>query len=548
MANVRFSGQSDFERVKKDYDDLARKTAKVELENRKLRQQSEAAARAGRSQHREQEQQARRGADSLRILETVGHAAFATLTAAAAGYMRVMAEVREATDAAGAALQGRVSGMGPLGQLAATPADRKRLTEQAEEIFTGGATASGGQAGLVEAGNLAFSLESAGLLGERQTFIEAGASRLFDPAALPELAKAFSALEKAMGRDEVGSVRDVLSKGLIASAVNPEDVPSLIVASAGAGASAKQMGVGDEQLLAGVATAAGVTGSAAQAGTQAEAFFKSLAVADSRGEEFTKLGLTLDNFKNKSIGEMIDLIESAGLNEGELIKFFGRMEGFKFFSALQQNRQSFESLVKDTDAANRVDVFGQRVAQNLEDPDILIDQRARQAAARQELERIDLGRVKRTADIVQAEKVAGTREAYGDFMAGAVSLGGKAMRRLFGDDALLRQTNLQMLDPEDRTLVGTVIAEQDQRRQQLDTLSVDSFAYRPNTGNSFGAVGAELLGSPGEQNTGDQELRDLSRRQLEQQERQTTALEALIKTLGKAALRGATGPIPATPL
>lgn len=41
MADVQFKGSSDFEKVKKDYESLARHTAKVETENKKLRQESE---------------------------------------------------------------------------------------------------------------------------------------------------------------------------------------------------------------------------------------------------------------------------------------------------------------------------------------------------------------------------------------------------------------------------------------------------------------------------------------------------------------------------
>lgn len=48
MTDVKFTGTSDFERVKKDYEQLAKHTAKVEAENQKLKKTTEQAGRASK--------------------------------------------------------------------------------------------------------------------------------------------------------------------------------------------------------------------------------------------------------------------------------------------------------------------------------------------------------------------------------------------------------------------------------------------------------------------------------------------------------------------
>jgi hypothetical protein len=52
MADVKFTGTSDFEKVKKDYESLARHTAKVESENQKLRRTSDQVGNSFRKSNR----------------------------------------------------------------------------------------------------------------------------------------------------------------------------------------------------------------------------------------------------------------------------------------------------------------------------------------------------------------------------------------------------------------------------------------------------------------------------------------------------------------
>lgn len=68
MAEVKFSGTSDFEKVKKDYEALAKHTAKVESENQKLKKTSDQVGDSYRKVNRNQKSMLQSGADGARGL------------------------------------------------------------------------------------------------------------------------------------------------------------------------------------------------------------------------------------------------------------------------------------------------------------------------------------------------------------------------------------------------------------------------------------------------------------------------------------------------
>jgi len=83
MADVKFTGKSDFEKVKKDYEDLARRTAKVEAENKKLKTTSDRVDASMRKTGRSQSSMLQAGIASTRsLIASYGgvHAALALVT------------------------------------------------------------------------------------------------------------------------------------------------------------------------------------------------------------------------------------------------------------------------------------------------------------------------------------------------------------------------------------------------------------------------------------------------------------------------------------
>lgn len=95
MADVKFKGQSDFEKVKRDYEDLARRAAKVESENRKL------AGTVNRAERQTQRHQStmRRSFQQMKTQVSGAIAGFFSLEAAIRAVTAAIEEQRQKEDA-----------------------------------------------------------------------------------------------------------------------------------------------------------------------------------------------------------------------------------------------------------------------------------------------------------------------------------------------------------------------------------------------------------------------------------------------------------------
>lgn len=163
-------------------------------------------------------------------------------------------------------------GLGSLSQLASTAENPQQemasLLREARAIRASGAAETDD-----EAGNILFSLVSAGLTKEDRDFAVA----LKRSGVLSDVGGAstsFAALQTALGAGEVGSFQDFMSKALAASAAAPAQANEIPIAAARAGGSAREMGLSDEFLFASTALIAKQTGSASEAGTLLAGFLK----------------------------------------------------------------------------------------------------------------------------------------------------------------------------------------------------------------------------------------------------------------------------------
>lgn len=232
-------------------------------------------------------------------------------------------------------------GLAGLAQLAAVAEDPEaafaEMLAEARRAFSAGVGES-----VDQAGDILFGLLSAGLDAADRKFaaaLEASGA----VTGVDEAASAFAALTKALGREEVGSFEDVISKALAASKGAPAKAPELVLAAAMSGGSARALGVSDEFLFAASEILAAKTGSASVGGTQLAAFLKGI----------ESKGLT----KDKSLAGLsgLQLVEELGsrkLDRAGIANLLGdRAEAIEGYRTLRDNLDQLRAEVADITGA-----------------------------------------------------------------------------------------------------------------------------------------------------------------------------------------------------
>ncbi len=194
---------------------------------------------------------------------------------------QVFDKMREAKQGAAQEARDAEFSVGSLKQM--TGGDQKRydgLVTAAKEIH-----ARGGARSLDEGARVAFALESAGLLDQRETFIQLKAKSVVDDTA--GLARGAKTMITSMGEDQVGSARQVISKGIAAGRWAPTYMQEILPAAARAGTAARGANVTDKELLATTALLAEATGDPGRATTQEKAMFKAVTLARAYGARET---------------------------------------------------------------------------------------------------------------------------------------------------------------------------------------------------------------------------------------------------------------------
>ncbi|MDI9598468.1 MAG: phage tail tape measure protein [Acidobacteriota bacterium] len=183
------------------------------------------------------------------------------------------------------------------------PAVHQRLIAQTKELYM-----AGGAGTLAEAAKTTFQLESAGAGDEENRKMFADLYGIMGED-LGGLAASLTTLYTGMGKEETGTLRQILSKALVASEINPQDVPELVEASVSAIPYGKEMGWSDEEILAAIGTFARVIGSANEAGTALAAFGKAL----------TREGM----FQGLTAPEQVKKLADMKLSEQQLLGMLG---------------------------------------------------------------------------------------------------------------------------------------------------------------------------------------------------------------------------------
>jgi hypothetical protein len=162
-------------------------------------------------------------------------------------------------------------GIGSLKQLTTNQQEYDELLKGAGEIETGAGVSK------EESGRIAFALKSAGLFDQRKTFIDLRANAIVGDIA--GLARSADTMITSMGADQVGTARQVISKGMAAGTIAPTLMEEILPAAARAGVSAKSAGITDKELLTATALLAKASGESGRASTQMKALSKGLAMA-----------------------------------------------------------------------------------------------------------------------------------------------------------------------------------------------------------------------------------------------------------------------------
>jgi hypothetical protein len=217
------------------------------------------------------------------------------------------------------------SGLGKLAQLSGgDPKKMRRMIDEAKK------TSKETGISLDKAAELQFSLESAGVADQRQSL--ARLAPVVGSENLNAFAGQAAGLQKAFGAQETGGVANIVNKLFAASEGSPVGAQDIAKAASILAPSARGLAkTSDEETLAALAlTTPAAGGSADMAGTQLQAFAKTMA---EKGVGGGFVGAARE-------------ISGRGMDEAELLKFTGSIESMKGFQNILQVAGEIEKLSK----------------------------------------------------------------------------------------------------------------------------------------------------------------------------------------------------------
>jgi hypothetical protein len=305
---------------------------------------------------------------------TAGFASLSTVIGTITSGLNEMAAARRE-----AAEQARTSRMsaGALAQVARSPEDFRYLKRKGDELF-----AAAGAGSPEEAYATIFSLRSAGAMKHFNLFKRLRASGLIaEPGQMVTSAQTMIA---SMGIKETGDVRALLSKAFGAAApVSGVSAESILRAAARAGTGAAALKISDEQLLAATGIVSEATGGADLGGTQVASLMKSLQKIGAPGGGF--------NLKGKSLLQMLETVESRGLDDAALMQLFGRQEAVNAYRVILQNRQKLATRPGGIARAQAENLVDRLLGFHKIDPSLVAARKAEEATAAEAVSRQRLG-------------------------------------------------------------------------------------------------------------------------------------------------------------
>lgn len=420
---VEFKFTGDGNQLAGEYDKLVRKVDKLEKQNVKL---ADAARRAeaGLGKQAAAQEGTFSGAVSGIGKTIAGYVTLQGAISATIGLLREQREEERRASEKGSAAEFDIA---KLVQLAPDERSLDKLVNKYREFYGAGGADSQGHAA-----QAIFSMESAGLLGDFDTFKELSASGAERDMA--GLARAVATLQTSLGKEETGEMRGLVSKGFLASAYSPGSVSEMLEATSRSGSSARALGLTDEELLAATALVGKAEGSLDRGGTRMSALLGSV----------EKMG----GFEDKSLMEIVGEIEKKELSPADLAKELGSKEALGAYRTLLSNRDQYQAILDDINQGNTRDVVSERVDLAGTRPELVAARLKRVKAAEAELDLIDEGAIRNLGDSIASDVKKQGRErlqkTYGDHIGTDMMIGtgdfiGGTVRFFQGEEAFIRE-------------------------------------------------------------------------------------------------------------
>lgn len=295
------------------------------------------------------------------MLATLG-----TITAVAAK----LTDVSQQFDRLKSAHTEGAGGIAQLAQVATDQQDFRLLTRQARSLYAQGAASS-----LSDAGQFMFQIRSAGLDSDMDTFARIRSSGLAEDAS--GLVKAVDVFTRNFGKGETGDASAIVSKLLGASSLTQQSAEAIGAASARGAQFATALGLTDEEMLAAMSQASGLTGSAEQGGTVVAALLKSI----EKSELFQE-----GDLKGKSLREMVQAIQGQVDAGEDLFDILGgRAEAIQGFRIIANDMRAYDKTLRVIKDSERNKELETKLRFAEQDPILAAERAARIAKAKEEL-------------------------------------------------------------------------------------------------------------------------------------------------------------------
>jgi hypothetical protein len=277
---------------------------------------------------------------------------------------------------------------GGLAQLAGgDPAKLRQLLDASRESFRGG-----GYETLDEAHRLTFEIESGGILRDRAFLARLQAASVEDAA---QVARDTSLVAAAFGREEAGFTEQLVSKGIAAATpATGANLADVLQGVAFASATAKELGISDEEVFALVSQISEVTGSGIKAGTQANSLFRS----------FVRKGYVDE--RSKSLEELLAELLGKNFKPSKLIEELGRQEAGQAFS-IAKDIPAFRQRLAEIREAESSNLAGRVIESALAQPEIGTRRSVLAHKANAQLELTEKGLRRQRIEALQEQQRAG---------------------------------------------------------------------------------------------------------------------------------------------
>lgn len=199
-----------------------------------------------------------------------------------------------------------------------------------------------------------FEMQSAGLAGDMETFLQVGRTGLVAAEAMPAVIGAIKSLQVAFGEQEAGKSKAILSKALAAGAVAKGSMQDVVTATSSAGADAASLGLSDEETMAAIAVLSVPLGSVDVGGRHAAALFRELKKGGFKG----------------NLNQALDMMQTRMAGGETVMQILGseNAEASKAANLLLTNRQPLAGLTAGVQAGNTGEALRAKLAMLEADP------------------------------------------------------------------------------------------------------------------------------------------------------------------------------------